>query len=108
MPSPRAPRSLMARRSTKLGPDEKFKVTVAAGNRRRKALDVAAAERRRAGYDLGDDRLMDGWIAHDSFLDMGARRLELRLDQGKEMRRPGRNRKGGWQHQFKGNEAHVD
>src|SRR5256885_14413116 len=108
MPSPRTPRPLMARRSIKLCPDEEFEVAVAAGNRGRKAYDIAAAERCGVGCDLSDDCLMDGRIAHDSFLDMGARCFELRLYQGEDMRGPGRNREGGGQHQLEGNEAHVD
>src|SRR5262249_44479619 len=108
MPSPRAPRPLIASRSTKLCPDEKFKIAVAARNRRTKAHDIAAAERGGKGCDLSDDGLLDGRIAHDSFLDMGARCFELRLHQGEDMRRPARNCESGGQHEFKGNETHID
>src|SRR3984893_11794302 len=98
----------MASRSTKLRPDEKLAVAIGAGDRRRKSHDIAAAERGRMGGDLGDDRLMDGWVAHDSLLDVDARGFELRLHQGDDMGRPGRKREGGRQHRLEGNEAYVD
>src|ERR1700738_164585 len=98
----------MANRSTKLRPDEKLAVAIGAGDRSRKSPDTAAAERGRIDGDLGDDRLMDGWVAHDSLLDVGARRFELRLHQGEDMGRPGRKREGGRQRWLEGNEAHVD
>ncbi len=60
------------------------------------------------GRDLSRDSLMDGRIAHDSFLDVGARGFELRLHQRQDMRRPGRNREGGGQHGFERDEAHID
>ena len=68
----------MASRSTKLRPDEKLAVAIGPRDPGRKAHNVTAAERSRTGGDLGNDRLMDGGIAHDSFPDMGARRFELR------------------------------
>ena len=50
-----------------------------------KVTIVGAAERGREGRDVGAHRLMHRRIAHDAFLDVGARRLELRLDQGEDM-----------------------
>src|SRR5262252_1552733 len=98
----------MASRSTKRRPYEKLAVAVGAGDRGGKAHNIAASERGRIGGDVGDNRLMDGRIAHDSLFNMDARCLELRLYQREDVGGPGREREGGRQHRLEGNEAHVD
>src|SRR5215831_5205354 len=98
----------MASRSTKRRPYEKLAVAVGAGDRGGKAYNIAAAERGRIGGDVGDNRRVDGRIAHDSLFYIGARCLELRLYQREDMGWPGRKRKGSRQHRLEGNEAHID
>src|SRR5579871_4736135 len=108
IPSPRAPRPWMARCSTKSRPDEKLKIAVTAGDRGRKAHDIAAAKHCGMCCDLRHHRLVDARIAYDSFAVMNARGLELRLHQREHMSWPRRQRQRGRQDQFEGNEAHVD
>src|SRR5580704_4402335 len=86
-PSPRWPIRSIARCSTTLGLDEEFAVAVAAEDRGGLKAADTPAERGNKGADVLADELVHRFVAHDAFLDMAPRRLELRLDQ-RDKRRP--------------------
>src|ERR1700722_15853115 len=82
----------MVRRSTKMSTQEEFAVAVATGDFGFAQRDAFEAERRGKAFEVRADAGVHLRVAHDAFLVLCGRHLELRLFQRASGRRPPRGR----------------